>query len=284
MPIRDPRRAARRHRAPWAAAVVLTSALLLTGGAVVAGTDDDPAPEPPAVTGWWRTDLGAVPLGPAAADTTAGAALARQWTHFGQGQEADYGHPEVVSAAARGLPAPPGGEDHVLELRHPPGDPASHRKLYKIFSARSWPSGAEPFSQGDGSPADVSARYVVYEYISSEHLRLSPQGWVNIAQLKEGYATSDGEQTSDPSWWLVLYDRAGRRTLDLAHWNEGRIAGPTIDPAPYLDRWVKIEFRLYQHDRLEVYLDQLRIAPTRAGVTVPSSTDVACYRPDVSMP
>ena len=86
-------------------------------------------------------------------------------------------------------------------------------------------------------------------------LRLTGRGWVNLAQLKEGYATDDGRQTSDPSWWLVVYDRDGQLYLDLAHFDEGRIAGRRLDFRPYLDRWLKIELRVYQHDRLEVYLD-----------------------------
>jgi hypothetical protein len=213
-----------------------------------------PTPLLPVVAGWWRTGLGAVPLGTAEDDNAAATALAGQWSHFGQGQDADYGHPEVVSARRDGLPVPPGGDDHVIKLDHEPGDPASHRKLYKSFSAVSWPAGAEPFSQGDGSPADVSARYIVHEYIDAARLRLTGHGWVNLAQLKEGYATGDG-QTSDPSWWLVLYDRDGQLFLDLAHFDEGHIAGRRLDFRPYLDRWLKIELRVYQHDRIEVYLD-----------------------------
>jgi hypothetical protein len=209
----------------------------------------------PFAAGWWRTDLDAVPLGTAQDDNAVSTALAQQWSHFGQGQVAEYGHPELVSARRGGLPVPPGGDDHAIRLDHEPGDPASQRKLYKSFSALSWPAGAEPFSQQDGSPTDVSARYVVHEYIDAARLHLTERGWVNLAQLKEGYATDDGRQTSDPSWWLVVYDRDGRLFLDLAHYYEGRIAGRRLDFRPYLDRWLKIELRVYQHDRLEVYLD-----------------------------
>jgi hypothetical protein len=219
---------------------------------------DRPAPPMamlPVVAGWWHTELDAVPLGAAEGANTVATELARQWSHFGQDEAADYGHPEVASARRDGLPAPPGGGDHAIRLDHEPGDPATQRKLYKSFSALSWPAGTEPFSQGDGSPADVSARYVVYEYIDAARLRLTERGWVNLAQFKEGYATADGRQTSDPSWWLVVYDRDGQLYLDLAHFDEGRIAGPRLDFRPYLDRWLKIELRVYQHDRIEVYLD-----------------------------
>nr|WP_296065424.1 hypothetical protein [uncultured Actinoplanes sp.] len=244
----------------FAGFVVAVVAVLLAVVAVsFAGSPRDRPPPPagqlPVVAGWWRTQLDAVPLGTAESDNDVAAALARQWSHFGQGEAAAYGLPEVASARRDGLPAPPGGDDHAITLDHEPGDPASHRKLYKSFSAASWPAGTEPFSQRDGSPTDVSARYIVYEYIDAARLRLTERGWVNLAQLKEGYATADGRQTSDPSWWLVVYDRDGQLYLDLAHYNEGRIAGRRLDFRPYLNRWLKIELRVYQHDRLEVYLD-----------------------------
>ena len=244
---------------PLRGRTAVLAGLLVTLAAAVAGAaGDSPAREvtvPPVVAGWWRTDLTGVPLGTAEGDNPTATALAEQWSHHGQDQEDDYGNPAVVSAHAEGLPEPPAGGDRVIRLDHPPGDPATHRKLYKSFSARSWPEGGEPFRQRDGSPADVSGRYIVYEYVSSERLRQSGRGWINLAQLKEGYATAGGTQTSDPSWWLVLYQRDGRLFLDLAHWNEGRIAGRRADMAPYLDRWVKIELRVRQHDRIEVYLD-----------------------------
>jgi hypothetical protein len=127
-----------------------------------------------------------------------------------------------------------------------------------MFSARNWPSGEGTFSLSDGTPEDVSARYIVFEYIPSTQLRLKPGGWINVAQFKEGYSASDGAQGNDPSWWLVIYNRGGRPMLDLAHWFEGVISGPLRDMTPYLDGWLKIEMRIYQHDRLEVYLnDQL---------------------------
>jgi hypothetical protein len=236
-----------------AAAALLAVAVVLSGAVLC----DRPAPPTALLTatpGWWRTELDTVPLGTAEDDNAVAAALARQWSHFGQGQAAEYGHPQVVSARRDGLPAPPGGDDHLIRLDHEPGDPASQRKLYKSFSASNWPDGTEPFSQRDGSPADVSARYIVYEYIDAARLRLTERGWVNLAQFKEGYAT-DGGQTSDPSWWLVVYDRDGQLFLDLAHFNEGRIAGRRLDFRPYLNQWLKIELRLYQHDRLEVYLN-----------------------------
>jgi hypothetical protein len=237
--------------------VVAGVSTMIAAGFLTAACDrPEPAvPDPAVVAGWWRSDLAAVPLGTASGHNPTATALARQWTHYGQGQESDYGHPVVASARRDGLPAPPVGGDHTIRLSHQPGDPATQRKLYQQFSARNWPAGARAFSQDDGSPADVSGRYLVFEYISAARLRLTEHGWVNLAQLKEGYATDAGGQTSDPSWWLVLYDRDGRLFLDLAHWKEGRIAGARTDFTPYLDRWLKIEMRVYPHDRVEVYLN-----------------------------
>ncbi len=207
------------------------------------------------VAGWWHTELDDVPLGTAEGDNAVASALARQWSHFGQGEIAAYGRPVIASTQSGGLPPLPGGEDHAVRLDHEPGDPASHRKLYKSFSAANWPTGAEPFSQLDGSPEDVSARYIVYEYVDGARLSLTERGWINLAQFKEGYATADGKHVSDPSWWLVVYQRDGQLFLDLAHYEEGRIAGPRLDFQQYLNRWLKIELRVYQGDRVEVYLD-----------------------------
>lgn len=243
---------ARRTTQRLAAALVL-----VLGSSAAAACDPGPA-QPAAVSGgadWWRTDLDAVPAGTAEQGSPTAEALARQWSHHGQGQERDYGLPTVIAAGRDGLPAPPTGDATTIRLAHEPGDPATQRKLYKSFSARNWPAGTEPFSQDDGSPRDVSGRYIAYQYVSSAQLRLTDQGWMNLAQLKEGYATDAGVQTSDPSWWLVLYHRDGRLFLDLAHWKEGRIAGAREDFAPYLDRWLKIEMRVYQNDRVEVYLN-----------------------------
>jgi hypothetical protein len=253
-----------------AVAVAVVGALAVIAASVACASDYKPArtatppgtvtqPEtvtlPAAVAGWWSTDLGAVPLGTAAGKTPTATALARQWSHYGQGEEDEYGNPVVVSARGAGLPEPPIGGDHTIRLSHPRGNPATEHKLYKSFSARSWPAGTEPFSPNAGSPANVSGRYIVYEYVSAAQLRLGIRGWVNLAQLKEGYATDDGDHTSDPSWWLVAYDRNGRLFLDLAHWAEGSIAGPRLDLGPLLDRWLKIEMRVYQGDRVEVYLN-----------------------------
>jgi hypothetical protein len=229
----------------------------------VASTDPSAAPAvtvPRPVAGWWRSDLNAIPLGTAKYDNRTATALARQWSHYGQGEEQRYGFPVVASARQDGLPAPPAGGDRTLRLAHAARNPASQRKLYKSFSAASFPSGREPFNQWGGSPRDVSGRYIVYEYISSRQLHLTERGWINLAQLKEGYGTSDGRHTSDPSWWLVLYDRRGQLMLDLAHWKEGRISNPAVlDMRPYLNKWLKIELRVIQGDRIEVYLNDVLV-------------------------
>jgi hypothetical protein len=206
----------------------------------------------PVASHWW-TDLDGIPTGAAREGSRTGDALGKVWSHFGQGQENDYGYPEIVSASQEGLPAPPAGSQ-VIKMSHQSGDPATQHKLLNFFTAKTWPNGG-PYHNTDGSPADVSGRYITYLYIPSAPLRLTQRAWINLAQLKESYSMSNGSNDSDPSWWLVLYNKQGNLVLDLAHWFESQTGGPMIDFEPYLDQWVKIEMRLYQHDRLEIYLN-----------------------------
>jgi hypothetical protein len=222
-----------------------------TGTAPTTGV---PAP----VAGWWRSDFSGIPLGTAQAGSATSTALNKQWTFFGQpGQEYLYGRPQVVSPSAEGIPAAPTG-DRIMKLAHQPGDTATMHKLYKTFTGRSWPSGAEPYARSGGSPANVSGRYITFIYIPST-LRLStvdPKGWVNVAQFKEGYTDSSGTSTSNPMWWFGLENFANRGPkLQMANFRNGNRNRPEIDATPYLDTWLKIEFRLYQGNRLELYLD-----------------------------
>jgi hypothetical protein len=200
-------------------------------------------------------DLDRVPLGIARDGNATAHALSQQWTYFGQGdQESLYGYPQVVSARGAGLPEPPSG-DHVVKLFHPAGDPGTHHKLYKLFTPLNWPGRLDLRAPADGTPADVSGRYVTYLYIPSAQLRLSPRGWVVLVQFKEGYVDSAGTATSVPSWWIGLNDFTGRGpVLDLSR-AFGTHDGPKLDARPYLDRWVRFELRLYQGDRVEAYVD-----------------------------
>jgi hypothetical protein len=131
-------------------------------------------------------------------------------------------------------------------------------KLFKTFTGRSWPSGAEPYDKSAGSPPNVSARYITFEYVPSA-LQLStadPKGWVNMAQFKESYTDSAGASTSNPMWWFGLENNANKGPkLQLANWGHGNLNRPEIDAKPYLNTWLKIEFRLYQGNRLELYLN-----------------------------
>jgi hypothetical protein len=218
---------------------------------------------PTQLTGWWWANLESVPFGVAMTPKNSSggtdpnptaAELKKQWSWFGQpGQESDYGYPEVVSASAKGLPAPPGG-DKVLKLHHPLGDTAVHHKLFKSFGAATWPGGAEPRS--GGTPSDVSGRYIVYQYVPSAAFNMTSHGWVNMMQFKETIITQAGFN-QDPSWWAGVNTFGPYKyTLDLANWggSHGSIA-KKYDFTPYMDKWVKWEFRLYQGDRVEWYLD-----------------------------
>ena len=114
--------------------VAALSVLSVMAASLCAATGDGPgrtAEDPAPVAGWWRTDLGAVPLGTAEDDNRTATALARQWSHYGQGQEEDYGNPVVVAARAAGRPEPPGGGDPPNRRRHAPGAPPTERKGYK---------------------------------------------------------------------------------------------------------------------------------------------------------
>ncbi|MDF2461682.1 MAG: hypothetical protein K0S68_1085, partial [Candidatus Saccharibacteria bacterium] len=214
---------------------------------------------PTPLSGHWRSDIESVPLGtpqyvngqPNASST----ALKQQWTWFGQpGQEDQYGLPQIVSAAAEGIAPPPGG-DKVIKLHHPLGDPAVHHKLYKSFGAATFPSGAEPWDPH--APADVSGRYIAYQYVPSSKFSMTSHGWVNMLQFKESVQTQDGWK-QNPSWWVgVGTGGPYQYTVSLGSWCCGgqHPNGKFYDFAPYMDKWVKWEFRVYQGNRLEWYLD-----------------------------
>jgi len=204
--------------------------------------------------GYWRSDAEDIPLGEAVYGNAIASALGRQWTWYGQTQENLEGHPEIVSAKAEGILGPPAG-DRVIKLMHVAGDPATHHKLYKTFTAKNWPNGEEPYRRTDGTPADVSARYITFEYLPSAQLRLSPIGWINLAQLKEGYTASNGVTQSDPSWFFGVKGSASGHLWFSLGSNGGKHDGRLVDARPYLDSWVKIEMRVYQGDRIELYLN-----------------------------
>jgi hypothetical protein len=212
---------------------------------------------------WWSDFQSPTALTPASGPPAAGA----EWSGWGQGDQATYGIPALVSAAAGNLPAPPSG-DRILRLRHTGPQskwgsdysgtgPHNMHKLYKQFTTKTWPTGAEPTDRNDGAPADVSARYISYLYISSLQLQLVTGYWVNMFQFKEDYANTNNQFVSNPSWWLGWNAfNTSKPIVNLSCWG-GRHTGPTKPLSDILDHWVKFEYRLYQGNKLEVYIDDV---------------------------
>lgn len=226
---------------------------------VVAPTDVPPAPAcatcaagtPSRRVGYWWSDIEAVPLGVAQSGNATSTALKKEWTWFGQpGQEDLYGFPEIVSAAQQGVPSPPAG-DHVIKLLHAKGDPAVHHKLYKTFTGANWPSGVE---LGDGPPpADASGRYIAFMYVPSSRFTMTSHGWAIMFMFKETIITTAGFQ-QDPTWWVGVDSFGGPYQYTL-NFTQGNRVSKKYDFKSYLDRWVKWEFRVYQGNRIEWYLD-----------------------------
>jgi hypothetical protein len=231
------------------------SILLSSWGPVTGSTAGVPTKR----TGWWWSDLETVPLGVAqyvnGSPNPTAAALHALWSWFGlPGQEHLYGLTEVVSASASGIPAPPAG-DRIWKLGEATQTEALTPKLFKTFTNANWPGGAEPYCKTCGTPSDISARYIVYQYIPSSTLQLTSSGWINLMQLKEGYHSTSGNSQSDPTWYVGINKFSGQYKLNLTHWYESQPEGPEILAAPYLDRWVKFEFRVWHGQKIEWYLD-----------------------------
>lgn len=197
------------------------------------------------------------PLLPPARDTLwsssfdNGSSQPTEWSYWGQGNESDYGRPEVVSAASTNLPDPPG--KRVVRLYHGSGDPARHHKLYKSFRANTWPDGAEPAIEAS-SPTDVSGSYSCRLYLPSKNLDLGNGGWIGMVQFKEDFTDPNGGFHSNPDYWFGMNNDLGHPSFDLNSWSM-KHKHAEIDARPYLDKWFTVEMRLYQGDRLEVYLD-----------------------------
>lgn len=176
--------------------------------------------------------------------------IADEWSFWGQGQESMYGHPEIVDAAADGLP---NDNSKVVKLYHAAGDPTLHHKLYKNWTATTWPSGAG-VPDDPTSPADVSGSYSARFFIPSSKLSLGSNGWINIFQFKESYLDGQGGFQSNPDWWLAMTTDGSVPHFELASWGMGH-RPHLVDARPYLDRWFTVEARLYQGDRVEIYID-----------------------------
>lgn len=158
----------------------------------------------------------------------------------------------IVAPESFGIPRSADGSAHVARLYHAAADPAIHHKLYKIWMAESWPQGTEPIdARWNRSPPDVSARYLVDLYIPSPP---APDSAALLAQFKESYRDVTGAFHSVPSWWFHLLGDRGRYWFNFTAWGYHHNSAD-IPATPYLNRWFTVELRLFQHDRVELYLD-----------------------------
>ncbi len=210
--------------------------------------------------GWWWADFAGAPLGSMGCRSSSGTATAnavtKQWDYW------DNCGGSVVSVASEGIPQTPWGGSQVVKWHKPAGDNANtYQKLNLTLTKNNWPLGsAGPSVPNAGSPADVSGRYIVYQYIPSAKFQLNPShGWVILNEFKENYNDSGGTWRQDPAWQFGCNNFSGGGvTCSLSPHTSPRFA-----LSPYMDRWVKWEMRLYQGakdtsgrgGRIEFYAD-----------------------------
>jgi hypothetical protein len=208
--------------------------------------------------GYWYADLAGVPLGSAGCGFESGTptaqALNDQWNYW------DNCGASVVSVGDEGLPATPWNGDRVVKWHKPAGDNVNvYQKLNRAFGKGNWPN-ASGVTGTTGSPADVSGRYIVYDYIPSAKFELNPShGWVLLTVFKEDYYDSSGAWRQDPTWGVGCFDfnNRGVRCSLSPH------QSPTFPFSDIVDRWVKWELRVYQGardttghgGRIELYMD-----------------------------
>src|SRR5664280_3437137 len=167
---------------------------------------------PVRVNGYWWSDQSAVPLGSAGCSTSSGTATAnalrKEWDYW------DNCGGSEVTTASEGLPPVPGGSDRVFKWYKPLGDDNVYQKLNRTLTRDNWPMGGE--TANSQSPADVSGRYIVYQYMPSEKLRLSPgHGWVIPSEFKENYRDMAGTWHQSPTWGVGCNDFSGDITCSL---------------------------------------------------------------------
>jgi hypothetical protein len=209
---------------------------------------------------YWRADLAGTPPGDLGCTSNAGelsataSAVKAQWGYW------DNCGGSVVDIGAEGLPAAPWGGNRAIKWFKPAGDSNVYQKLSRSFSRENWPDGKNvPLGQ---SPADVSARYIVYKYIPSDGVKLNPRhGWLVLMSFKENYLDSNFEFHQDGIGWKVGCNNftsgdAGALRCQMTSKRQFALAD-------YTDRWVKWEYRLYQGaqdktghgGRMELYAD-----------------------------
>jgi hypothetical protein len=224
------------------------------------GSAISPAP----VTGWWSSSFENGSQEPTEWSTWFPSSAYGEW---GQGKENEIDTPESF-----GIPRSHDNSTRVAKFYHPwqNGSTTMHHKLYKQWkgetaTSSAWPSGVGTVPSVNTSPRDVSGRYMADFYIDPN----PPQGWKNpgeangssgalMMQFKENYNDTSGVFHNESHTWLVLEtwgvnDR--RFILNAGSAARPYPAAPYIDADPYIGKWITIELRLYQHNRLELYID-----------------------------
>jgi hypothetical protein len=190
--------------------------------------------------GAWVSNQSAVPLGNAGClsdnrSTATAVALAKEWDYW------DSCGGTEVSASSEGLPAAPGGSDHVFRWHKAAGDSGVYQKLNRTFTKDNWATGsAGPGVPNTGSPADASGSYKVSQYIPSSRFNLD-RGWVILSEFKENYTNSSGSWVQDPTWGLGCNTDSGTARCSLMPHGS-----TTFALSNYMDRWVTWEYRVYQ--------------------------------------
>jgi hypothetical protein len=155
----------------------------------------------------------------------------RQWSWWGQGQSSIWGDIAVVNPTRVHIPALNSSDLHVAAMTVTPRGPADGKinaKLYKFFDTVNR-SGVEH------SPTNVSGTYSASYFIPSGFQ--VPRGdWSNIFQFKEQYPRADGENHSDPQWWLELANGAWSKTYSTAKWLTPKPTSPN-QPVAVLNYW-----------------------------------------------
>lgn len=183
-------------------------------------------------------------------------ALNKQWDYW------DQCGAELVSVGQEGLPPTPWQGDRVVKWHKPAGDSGVYQKLNRTMTSDNWPGGTGGGSNlKTRSPEDVSARYIVYQYIPSAQFHLNPgHGWVILNGFKENYLNPGGIWRQDPIWVVGCNNfgpSPGISCMLSPH------TSPTFSFSDVADRWTKWEYRLYQGERdttghggrIELYVD-----------------------------
>ena len=185
----------------------------------------------------------------------------RAWS-FVQGADPKQGGPGpphnfVATAVSLGIPAHDG--KYVAQFERPVWATAlPHAKVYKEWSNAGLRDQFGRLLTPLPDNNNPSASYSAWYYLPPTY-RASAE-WSNIFQFKEeGYI--GGVWHQDPDWWINIgpvstWGAGGAEPVVFAnHWKQNYDKfHPVVRPAP-LGRWFEIRAELYEHDRIDWYLD-----------------------------